>query len=56
MYSFRFRGVLFTRSGKCHKVFWFDWNLDGDWDDVMKCPRAVETVPVPVPEWAVQNR
>ena len=30
---------------------WFDWNRDGDWDDVPECPDG--TV---VPEWAVQNQ
>lgn len=29
---------------------WFDWNRDGDWDDVFECPDAT-----PTPEWAVQN-
>ena len=35
---------------------WFDWNRDGDWDDVMKCPDVVGTVAVAAPEWAVQNQ
>nr|QNO54133.1 hypothetical protein KOBOILMI_00001 [Methanosarcinales archaeon ANME-1 ERB7] len=35
---------------------WFDWNRDGDWDDVMRCPGDAGTVPVPAPEWAVQNQ
>jgi len=29
---------------------WFDWNRDGDWDDVLDCPEG------PAPEWAVQNQ
>ncbi len=29
---------------------WFDWNRDGDWDDVVDCEKG------PVPEWAVQNQ
>ncbi len=29
---------------------WFDWNRDGDWDDVLTCPDGTA-----VPEWAVQN-
>jgi len=29
---------------------WFDWNLDGDWDDVLEDPAGRS-----VPEWAVQN-
>jgi hypothetical protein len=29
---------------------WFDWNRDGDWDDVLDCLKG------PVPEWAVQNQ
>jgi hypothetical protein len=29
---------------------WFDWNRDGDWDDVLDCGAA------PAPEWAVQNQ
>ncbi|PXF57736.1 MAG: hypothetical protein C4B59_14670 [Candidatus Methanogaster sp.] len=35
---------------------WFDWNRDGDWDDVMKCPESTGTVPATAPEWAVQNQ
>ena len=30
---------------------WFDWNRDGDWDDVVDCENGVN-----VPEWAVQNQ
>ncbi|NQT02472.1 MAG: hypothetical protein HQ580_10640, partial [Planctomycetes bacterium] len=30
---------------------WFDWNRDGDWDDVEVCPDGTT-----VPEWAVQNQ
>jgi len=30
---------------------WFDWNRDGDWNDLLNCPDG--TV---VPEWAVQNQ
>ena len=30
---------------------WFDWNRDGDFDDVMQCPPGIS-----VPEWAVQNQ
>ncbi len=30
---------------------WFDWNMDGDWDDTLQCPQGVA-----VPEWAVQNQ
>ncbi|MBN2474624.1 MAG: hypothetical protein JXB62_08445 [Pirellulales bacterium] len=30
---------------------WFDWNLDGDWDDRMECQHGL-----PVDEWAVQNQ
>lgn len=30
---------------------WFDWNRDGDWDDVMQCPNNVTA-----PEWAVRNQ
>ncbi|RZN35678.1 MAG: hypothetical protein EF813_08410 [Methanosarcinales archaeon] len=33
---------------------WFDWNRDGDWNDVMSCS-AMDPV-APVPEWAVQNQ
>jgi len=29
---------------------WFDWNRDGDWDDVLACSEG------PAPEWAVQNQ
>jgi len=29
---------------------WFDWNRDGDWDDVVNCPEG------PAPEWAVKNQ
>jgi len=29
---------------------WFDWNRDGDWDDVVDCSEG------PAPEWAVQNQ
>ena len=29
---------------------WFDWNRDGDWDDVLDCSQG------PAPEWAVQNQ
>ncbi|MBN1125211.1 MAG: hypothetical protein JXA82_09390 [Sedimentisphaerales bacterium] len=29
---------------------WFDWNMDGDWDDTLTCPDGTS-----VPEWAVQN-
>jgi hypothetical protein len=29
---------------------WFDWNRDGDWDDVLTCTNG------PAPEWAVQNQ
>ncbi|MHC4568232.1 MAG: GEVED domain-containing protein [Planctomycetota bacterium] len=29
---------------------WFDFNRDGDWDDMVECPGG------PVPEWAVQNQ
>jgi hypothetical protein len=28
---------------------WFDWDRDGDWEDVLECPQA------PAFEWAVQN-
>jgi len=36
---------------------WFDWNRDGDWDDVMKCGRCgTVQVPMATPEWAVQNQ
>ncbi|HON90970.1 MAG TPA: GEVED domain-containing protein [Sedimentisphaerales bacterium] len=30
---------------------WFDWNRDGDWDDVHSCADGTA-----VPEWAVQNQ
>jgi hypothetical protein len=30
---------------------WFDWNRDGDWNDVLTCSLANDT-----PEWAVQNQ
>lgn len=30
---------------------WFDWNRDGDWNDVLTCPDGTS-----VPEWAVQNQ
>ena len=30
---------------------WFDWTLDGDWDDTPECPDAALA-----PEWAVQNQ
>jgi hypothetical protein len=29
---------------------WFDWNRDGDWNDLVTCPDGI-----PAPEWAVQN-
>ena len=29
---------------------WFDWNQDGDWEDVFGCPRGES-----VSEWSVQN-
>jgi hypothetical protein len=29
---------------------WFDWNRDGDWDDIQMCGAKL------VPEWAVQNQ
>ncbi len=29
---------------------WFDWNRDGDWDDIMTCQQNN------APEWAVQNQ
>ncbi len=29
---------------------WCDWNRDGDWNDVMECPKG------PAPEWVVQNQ
>ncbi len=30
---------------------WFDWNRDGDWNDVLLCPDGTQ-----VQEWAVQNQ
>jgi hypothetical protein len=33
---------------------WFDWNHDGDWQDVLTCVR--NGVAFTVPEWAVQNQ
>nr|MBP8305520.1 hypothetical protein [Phycisphaerae bacterium] len=30
---------------------WFDWNRDGDWDDVLTCEDGTQ-----VQEWAVQNQ
>lgn len=30
---------------------WFDWNRDGDWDDIMQCSTGGVA-----PEWAVQNQ
>jgi hypothetical protein len=30
---------------------WFDFNRDGDWDDLVECPDGLQ-----VPEWAVQNQ
>ena len=30
---------------------WFDWNRDGDWDDVATCADGTQ-----VPEWAVRNQ
>jgi len=30
---------------------WFDWNRDGDWNDVLDCPDGTK-----VAEWAVQNQ
>lgn len=30
---------------------WFDWNRDGDWDDILDCQQQG-----PAPEWAVQNQ
>jgi hypothetical protein len=29
---------------------WFDWNRDGDWNDILVCPDGATA-----PEWAVQN-
>ncbi len=33
---------------------WFDWDRDGDWDDVHQCPQAGAIIQAP--EWAVQNQ
>jgi len=33
---------------------WFDFNRDGDWDDILQCPGAAGATPAP--EWAVQNQ
>ena len=33
---------------------WFDFNRDGDWEDVLKCPLGPTTTGL-APEWAVQN-
>ncbi len=30
---------------------WFDWNRDGDWNDVLPCPDGSQS-----PEWAVPNQ
>ncbi len=32
---------------------WFDFNRDGDWDDVLDCGSLAS---IPAPEWAVQNQ
>ncbi len=34
---------------------WFDWNRDGDWEDIFTCTTASGAV-LTVPEWAVQNQ
>jgi hypothetical protein len=34
---------------------WFDWNRDGDWEDVFTCASPTGAL-VRVPEWAVQNQ
>ncbi len=38
---------------------WFDWNRDGDWDDVMRCPLANDVADNDrglAREWAVRNQ
>lgn len=38
---------------------WFDWNRDGDWDDVLPCKpstAAVSVTDAAAPEWAVRNQ
>lgn len=45
--------VLINSAGPGAPMFvnaWFDWNRDGDWNDVMTCPDGTRA-----PEWAVQN-
>jgi hypothetical protein len=34
---------------------WFDWNRDGDWEDIFTCTTPTGAVIV-VPEWSVQNQ
>jgi hypothetical protein len=43
--------VTGTVSPQFYVNVWFDWNRDGDWDDVLTCPEANSA-----PEWAVQNQ
>jgi uncharacterized repeat protein (TIGR01451 family) len=53
MTSFTFTA---TNAGSTVPVYinvWFDWNHDGDWDDVSWCSLAGTMIPAP--EWAVPN-
>ena len=52
-FSFSATNAL-TTSTQVYINVWFDWTLDGDWDDMPRC--AVNPVTTALaPEWAVQN-
>ncbi|GAB4200947.1 MAG: hypothetical protein OHK0022_22530 [Roseiflexaceae bacterium] len=41
--------------GSAYVNVWFDWNRDGDWEDIFTCTTASGGV-LTVPEWAVRNQ
>jgi hypothetical protein len=43
--------VVNPAPGIMYANVWFDWNRDGDWDDLLSCPNGAAA-----PEWAVQNQ
>lgn len=48
--TFYYRVTVMTPNVPLYVNAWFDWNCDGDWDDVLDwCDR-------PAPEWAVKNQ
>lgn len=49
--QFPFLVTVFNPQMQMFANVWFDWNMDGDWDDIVQCPTGA----APVPEWAVQN-